>query len=133
MLEILERIVSGHGVDEDIELLEKLAQSVQKTSLCGLGQTAPNPVLTTLRYFRDEYEAHIKQRRCPAKACKELISFVIIDERCKGCGMCIKVCGVKAITGEKKKLHVLDADKCIRCGQCVAKCKFEAIIKVDRW
>ncbi|MBI4778818.1 NADH-quinone oxidoreductase subunit NuoF [Candidatus Desantisbacteria bacterium] len=133
MLEILERIVSGNGAQGDIELLEELAQNIRKTSLCGLGQTAPNPVLTTLKYFRDEYESHIKERRCPAKACKELISFAIIDERCKGCGMCVKVCPAKAICGEKKKLHVLDVAKCIRCGQCVAKCKLEAIIKVDRW
>ncbi len=133
MLEILERIVSGKGAEGDIELLEGLAKSVQKTSLCGLGQTAPNPVLTTLRYFRDEYELHIKQRRCTAKACKELISFSIIGEKCKGCGLCIKVCPTGAIIGEKKKLHVIDADKCIRCGQCVAKCKLEAIIKVDRY
>ncbi len=133
MLEILERIVAGKGVDGDIELLEELAENIRRTSLCGLGQTAPNPVLTTLKYFRDEYEAHIKQRRCSAKACKELISFAIIDERCKGCGLCIKVCPTGAITGEKKKLHVLDADKCVRCGQCVAKCRLEAIIRVDRW
>ncbi|MFH1859976.1 MAG: NADH-quinone oxidoreductase subunit NuoF [bacterium] len=133
MLEILERIVNGHGVEGDIELLEELAQSVRKTSLCGLGQTAPNPVLTTLRYFRDEYESHIRERRCTAKACKELISFAIIDEQCKGCGLCIKACPTEAITGEKKILHVIDADKCIRCGQCVAKCKLEAIVTVDRW
>ncbi|MFH1097007.1 MAG: NADH-quinone oxidoreductase subunit NuoF [Candidatus Desantisbacteria bacterium] len=133
MLEILERIVSGHGVEGDIELLENLAQKVKNTSLCGLGQTAPNPVLTTLRYFRDEYELHIKHRRCTAKACKELISFAIIDDRCKGCGLCIKVCPTGAIIGEKKKLHVIDANKCVRCGQCVAKCKLEAIIKVDRY
>lgn len=133
MLEILEKIVSGNGVEDDIGLLEELAQNIKRTSLCGLGQTAPNPVLTTLKYFRDEYESHIKQRRCPARACKELVSFAIIDQRCKGCGLCIKVCPVGAVTGEKKKLHVLDADKCIRCGQCVAKCKLEAIVKVDRW
>ncbi|MEK7274303.1 MAG: NADH-quinone oxidoreductase subunit NuoF [Candidatus Desantisbacteria bacterium] len=133
MLEILERIVAGNGLEGDIALLEDLAQNIRRTSLCGLGQTAPNPVLTTLKYFRDEYESHIKQRRCPAKACKELISFAIIDERCKGCGLCIKVCPCGAITGEKKKLHVLDSDKCVRCGQCVAKCKLEAIVKVDRW
>jgi NADH-quinone oxidoreductase subunit F len=133
MLEILERIVAGNGANGDIELLEELAQNIKRTSLCGLGQTAPNPVLTTLKYFKGEYESHIKQRCCPAKACKELISFAIINERCKGCGMCIKVCPTGAITGEKKKLHVLDTDKCVRCGQCVTKCRLEAIIKVDRW
>lgn len=133
MLEILERIVAGNGDQNDIELLEELAQSIGKTSLCGLGQTAPNPVLTTLKYFRDEYESHIRDRRCLAKACKELISFAIIDEQCKGCGLCIKVCPAEAVTGEKKKLHVIDADKCVRCGQCVAKCKLGAIARVDRY
>jgi NADH-quinone oxidoreductase subunit F len=133
MLEILQKITEGTAYEDDITTLEMLAEKVKNTSLCGLGQTAPNPVLTTLRYFKDEYYAHVKYKRCLAKVCKTLIAFEIIEERCKGCGLCVKVCPVEAITGEKKKLHVIDKDKCIRCGQCIAKCKLEAIIKVDRY
>jgi len=128
MLEILNRITQGLGKEGDIELLEVLAKNIKQTALCGLGQTAPNPVLSTLRYFRDEYEAHIKEKRCPAGACTGLIQYKI-NEGCKGCGLCATVCPVKAIHGEKKALHTIDQDKCIKCGACMAKCPFKAITK----
>lgn len=127
MLEILERITEGKGEAEDISRLEKIAVTVKDSSLCGLGQTAPNPILTTLRYFRDEYEAHILDRRCPAGMCKELLSYYIDPEICNGCRACTKVCPVEAITGEKKEPHVIDEEKCIACGACLDRCKFEAV------
>jgi NADH-quinone oxidoreductase subunit F len=127
MLEILERITNGLGRESDIERLETLAQSVKSGSLCGLGQTAPNPVLTTLRYFRDEYEAHIKDRRCPAKQCRGLISYHILPEQCVGCGVCLRNCPVDAITGEKKQIHEIDPEKCIKCGICLDSCRFGAV------
>ncbi len=127
MLEILERITQGKGEAEDIPRLEKIAVTVKDSSLCGLGQTAPNPILTTLRYFRDEYEAHIFDRRCPAGMCKELLSYYIDPELCNGCRACTKVCPVEAITGEKKEPHVIDEEKCIACGACLDRCKFEAV------
>jgi NADH-quinone oxidoreductase subunit F/NADP-reducing hydrogenase subunit HndC len=128
MLEILSRITEGEGRDGDIELLESLAKNIKATALCGLGQTAPNPVLSTLRYFRHEYEAHIHDKRCPAGACSKLSGYQI-TELCKGCGLCKKVCPVEAISGEVKKLHNIGQDKCIKCGACLAKCPFKAIIK----
>lgn len=128
MLEILIRITEGDGKEGDIELLEKLAKGIKATALCGLGQTAPNPVLSTLRYFRHEYEAHIHDKKCPAGACSKLSGFFISDG-CKGCGLCKKACPVSAISGEIKSKHVIDHDKCIKCGACVAKCPFKAIIK----
>jgi NADH-quinone oxidoreductase subunit F len=127
MLEILERITRGEGKEGDIERLEQLALSVKSGSLCGLGQTAPNPVLTTIRYFRDEYEAHIGEKRCPAKQCKSLISYHIIPEACTGCGACLRNCPVDAITGEKKEVHEIDQDRCIKCGICQDSCRFEAV------
>jgi NADH:ubiquinone oxidoreductase subunit F (NADH-binding) len=128
MLEILERIVEGKGEMEDIDKLETLAKNIQATALCGLGQTAPNPVLSTLKYFRDEYEAHIKEKRCPAHHCQALLSFSITD-KCRGCTLCAKVCPSGAITGEVRQQHVIDTAKCLKCGACMEKCRFGAIVK----
>ena len=125
--EILGRIVSGKGKPGDIELLEELCLAVKDGALCGLGQTAPNPVLTTIRYFRDEYEAHINEKKCPAKECVDLLTYTIDESKCIGCGLCAKKCPAKAITGEKKQPHVIDPNVCIRCGQCITGCKFGAI------
>ncbi len=127
MLETLERITQGKGEAEDIAHLENLAISIKDSSLCGLGQTAPNPVLTTLRYFRDEYEAHIFDRKCPAGLCPDLLTYYIDPELCTGCRACIKVCPVEAISGEKKEPHVIDEPKCISCGACLERCKFDAV------
>lgn len=127
MLEILERITQGKGVEEDIPRLQKLALAVKDGSLCGLGQTAPNPVLTTLRYFQDEYEAHILDRRCPAGQCRELLTYYIDPEVCTGCRACTRVCPAEAITGEKKEPHVIDTVKCVNCGSCAERCKFNAV------
>jgi NADH-quinone oxidoreductase subunit F len=129
MLEILTRITDGKGKMEDLDLLEELSEKIKKTSLCGLGQTAPNPVLTTLKYFRDEYIAHIQEKRCPAGVCKELITFTIDAEKCVGCTACARKCPVNCISGEVKKPHVIDQDACIKCGSCYDTCKFNAIIK----
>ncbi len=128
MQEILTRIVKGEGKEGDIELLEELCEAVKDGALCGLGQTAPNPVLTTIRYFRDEYEAHINEKRCPAKECVELLTYSIDADKCKGCTLCAKKCPAKAISGEVKAAHIIDSDICIRCGQCVNSCRFGAII-----
>ncbi len=128
MLEILERIVEGKGEMEDIDKLETLARNIKNTALCGLGQTAPNPVLSTLKYFRNEYEAHIKEKRCPAHHCQALLSYVITD-KCRGCTLCSKVCPAGAISGEVRKQHVIDPLKCVKCGACMEKCRFGAIVK----
>ena len=127
MLEILERITEGKGEDGDIEKLETLAKNIKASALCGLGQTAPNPVLSTLRYFRDEYEAHIYEKRCPAGHCRKLLRYTIDPEVCKGCSLCSKVCPVGAISGEVRKPFVIDSSKCIKCGACMEKCRFNAI------
>ncbi len=128
MLEILDKITEGKGEDGDIEKLERLAQNIKVSSLCGLGQTAPNPVLSTLKYFRHEYEAHVYDKKCPSGVCQNLLSYVITDG-CKGCTLCKKVCPVNAISGETKALHTIDQDTCIKCGACLDKCPFKAIIR----
>ena len=128
MLEILERITEGKGEEGDIEKLEALAENIKATALCGLGQTAPNPVLSTLKYFREEYEAHIKEKRCPAHHCQKLLNYVITD-KCRGCTLCSKVCPAGAISGTVKEQHVIDTAKCLKCGACIEKCRFGAIIK----
>lgn len=128
MLEILERITEGEGREGDIELLEELSVQIKENSLCGLGQTAPNPVLTTIRYFRDEYQAHIHDKKCPALVCQKLVTYKVSEEKCTGCTVCAKNCPVDAISGSRKEIHFIDQDKCIRCGVCFAKCKFEAIL-----
>jgi NADH:ubiquinone oxidoreductase subunit F (NADH-binding)/ferredoxin len=127
MLDILTGIAEGTGKEEDIDLLEELGGVIKETSLCALGGTAPNPVLSTIRYFRDEYEAHIREKRCPAGVCKALITFTIDEEKCTGCGVCARECPQGAISGEKKKPHKIEQEKCIKCGLCSDSCKFEAI------
>jgi NADH-quinone oxidoreductase subunit F len=127
MLEILERITRGEGREGDLELLEDMAYDIKKSSLCGLGQTAPNPVLSTLRYFRHEYEAHIKEKRCPSNSCKELLKFEVVDNACKKCGLCFKICPVDAITWEKGGVAIIDKEKCTKCTSCYDACRFMAI------
>jgi NADH-quinone oxidoreductase subunit F len=127
MLEILTRITKGEGKVGDIETLIELSNQIKDSSLCGLGQTAPNPVLTTIKYFRDEYEAHIRDKKCPAKNCKPLLTFEIITDKCTGCMVCKKVCAVNAISGERKMPHVIDQSLCTKCSSCYSKCKFDAI------
>jgi len=128
MHEILEKITSGKGEEGDIEKLETLANSIKNSALCGLGQTAPNPVLSTLRYFRDEYIAHVRDKKCPAGVCKSLLNYVILPDKCKGCSLCSKKCPVGAISGEIKKPYTIDTQKCIKCGVCKDTCKFAAIV-----
>lgn len=127
LLEILDRITKGEGNDGDIELLEELCVAVKDGALCGLGQTAPNPVLSTIRYFRDEYEAHINEKRCPTCECADLVTYYIEAEKCKGCTLCSKKCPVSAISGDVKQPHIIDMDKCIKCGQCKSVCRFDAV------
>ena len=129
LLEILDKIIEGKGELEDIDRLEELCNYIKSASLCGLGQTAPNPVLSTLKYFRHEYEAHIVDKKCPAGVCKKLLQYKIIEDKCIGCTACSRVCPTNAISGTVKKPHTIDQQKCIKCGACIAKCKFGAIIK----
>ncbi len=128
MQEILERITNGKGVEADLEKLEELAYQIKDNSLCGLGQTAPNPVLTTIKYFRDEYEAHIFHKKCPAKVCRPLLTYTVDPEKCTGCLVCLKNCPVKAITGVRKQPHLINQDICTKCGVCFSKCKFDSIV-----
>ena len=130
MKEILDRIVEGKGEEGDIEKLQALAETIKNTALCGLGQTAPNPVLSTLKFFRDEYEAHIKEKRCPAHHCRSLLQYRIDPAKCKGCTACARVCPADAITGTVKQPHVIDVQKCLKCGSCMEKCRFGAISRV---
>ncbi|NLY43205.1 MAG: NADH-quinone oxidoreductase subunit NuoF [Clostridiaceae bacterium] len=129
MLEILDKITNGNGTMEDIENLETLCKNVKASALCGLGQSAPNPILSTLRYFRDEYIAHVKDKKCPAGVCKSLLVYTIDAGLCRGCGICAKQCPVNAISGERKKPYTIDTEKCIKCGVCMEKCPFKAIFK----
>lgn len=129
LYEMLEKITSGNATMEDLDKMEKLCYYIKNNSLCGLGQTAPNPVLSTLRYFKDEYIAHVKDKKCPAGVCQDLLTYKIIDLRCKGCTACARGCPVGAISGTVKQPHSIDTTKCIKCGACMAKCKFGAIIK----
>lgn len=129
LLEILDKITKGNGEMEDLEKLEELCYYIKENSLCGLGQTAPNPVLSTLRYFKDEYIAHIKDKKCPAGVCKNLLSYTIDPDKCKGCTLCARTCPASAIEGTVKHPHVIDQKKCVKCGACMEKCKFGAISK----
>ncbi len=128
MLEILDGICEGKGTLEDIDKLVSLSETIKSASLCGLGQTAPNPVLSTIKYFREEYEAHVVDNKCPAGVCKELLQIVITD-KCIGCTMCKRACPVDCIEGEKKGLHTIDQDACIKCEACISKCPVKCIVK----
>jgi NADP-reducing hydrogenase subunit HndC len=121
--------VSGRGEEGDIEKLEMLGENIKNAALCGLGKTAPNPVLSTIKYFRDEYEAHIRDKKCPAGHCKALLNYIIDKSKCIGCGACAKVCPTNAISGKIKEPFEIDQSKCIKCGACMARCKFNAIEK----
>jgi NADP-reducing hydrogenase subunit HndC len=130
LYEMLDKITKGDGTLEDLDKMEELCYYIKNNSLCGLGQTAPNPVLSTLRYFRDEYLAHVVDKHCPAGVCKSLLTFEINPEKCIGCTACARACPVSAISGTVKKPHVIDKSKCIKCGACMEKCKFGAVMKV---
>jgi len=130
MLEILEKIVAGNGTLEDLDLLSELADTISKTSLCGLGKSAPNPVISTLKYFRDEYLAHVVDKKCPTKTCKNLNSIMIDEKLCKGCSKCARICPVSAISGKIKEPFNIDQSKCTKCGTCISACPFAAIKEV---
>ncbi len=129
MLEILERICAGGGKPDDVSTLAELGEQIRTSSLCGLGQTAPNPVLTTLRYFHDEYEAHIRDGKCPAKVCLALVEFGIDPDKCTGCGLCVRACDAGAISGRSKEVHRIDVSRCVRCGKCITACRSDAVQK----
>ena len=129
LYEILEKITKGNGTLADLDEMEKLCYYIKENSLCGLGQTAPNPVLSTYQRFKDEYIAHVVDKRCPAGVCKDLLTITIEEDKCKGCTLCSRVCPVNAISGSVKNPHVIDPAKCIKCGACIEKCKFKAIVK----
>jgi NADH-quinone oxidoreductase subunit F len=129
MLEVLTRLTQGEGEPGDIEKLANLGEQIKEASLCGLGQTAPNPVLTTIRYYREEYDAHISELRCPAASCAALVEFHIDPDKCTGCTVCAKNCPVEAISGERKKEHVIDNSICVKCGKCITSCNFDAVYK----
>jgi len=129
MVRLLDEITTGRGTPEHLSALQELSAVTRDLSLCGLGKTSPNPVMSTLRYFRDEYEAHIYEKRCPAGVCKELIEFTINEAACNGCSMCARQCPQKSITGDKRKPHVIDQKSCIKCGICFDSCKFGAVRK----
>jgi NADP-reducing hydrogenase subunit HndC len=129
LFEMLEDITKGKSTMADIEKMEKLCYYIKENALCALGQTAPNPVLSTLQFFKDEYIAHVRDKKCPAGMCKDLLEFYIIPEKCIGCTLCKRVCPVDCIAGEVKQVHVIDKDKCVKCGACVPKCRPQAIIK----
>lgn len=128
LYEILDKITKGNGTMEDLDKLEELCVYIKENALCGLGQSAPNPVLSTLRYFRDEYIAHVKDKKCPAAVCKALLSYVIDPNACRGCTLCARSCPNNAISGKVKEAHVIDQDKCVKCGVCKEKCRFGAIL-----
>jgi NAD-dependent dihydropyrimidine dehydrogenase PreA subunit len=127
MLELLTKIASGQAVDADLDKLQRLADTIRRTSLCGLGQCAPNPVISTIRYFRSEYEAHIREKRCPAGVCAALVTYAIIPEKCVGCGACRRKCPVHCIAGKPKEVHAIDPAACVKCGNCFKVCKFGAV------
>jgi len=129
LLEMLEKITKGNGEMEDIDKLEHLAMGIKKVALCGLGQTAPNPVLSTIRQFRDEYIAHVKDKKCPAKVCRSLVQYEILKDKCKGCGLCTRNCNAGAITGKLQEAHEINQDVCVKCGMCIHICRFKAIVK----
>jgi NADP-reducing hydrogenase subunit HndC len=130
LYEMLEKITSGNATMADLDKMEKLCYYIKENALCGLGQTAPNPVLSTLQHFREEYEAHVRDKKCPAGVCKDLLQVTILEDKCTGCTACSRVCPVSCISGEVRKPHVIDQSKCIKCGACIEKCRFSAIVKV---
>jgi len=129
LYELLVKITEGKAAESDLDKIEELCNHIRDNSLCGLGQTAPNPVLSTLRYFREEYLAHVRDKRCPAGVCKALLNYLILQDKCVGCTACTKVCPTGAISGTVKQPHRIDLDKCVKCGACMEKCRFDAIVK----